>query len=426
MPVTRTLIAPRSLATLTGVALFAAGTVLGTPTLAARAAGGVSVDRVLHDARIAESSGLLASTAHPGVLWTHNDSGNPPLLYAVGRNGRTLATVRVTRAADVDWEALAPARGQDGTPLLAVADLGDNSASRAHIEIDVVPEPDPLRTVREQPVRTLRLRYPDGAVDAETLLVDPRSQRMFIVTKGLLGSTVYAVPTDAWPGTAAAGGSGSGRTAGPSRVDAVLQRVGDVPLSLVTDGCVLPDGRVLLRTYSTLMLLPALPSTATARGGHLSALNTVALPDQQQGEGLTLLDAKAGVIALSSEGRGQPVLRMRLPATFWRAGAPNTSTTPGASGAARNDDSSGNGGNGGTNEKPSGDASERADGDRVADGAYMPPTANSNPATTRSARVAMLALLALLVIGIGVGAGKRASRRRRRRLRRTAGSTPWR
>ena len=169
-----------------------------------------------------------------------------------------------------------------------------------------------------------------------------------MVTKGLLGSIIYAVPVTAWPGTAAT----------PGVVNATLQRVGDVALSLVTDGSVLPDGRVLLRTYSTLAVLPALAVTPRASGGRVSPLATLSLPDQRQGEGLAVVDAKAGVIALSSEGAGQPVLRMTPSTSFWRAGAPPA--TSGGSGSG----GSGSGGSGsGASAAPGPGAGTSAAGD---------------------------------------------------------------
>ncbi len=319
---------------LTALALAAA---LGCVPLAGIAAaadapaatpGGVSVDRVARDARIQESSGLVASGLHPGVLWTHDDSGNAPLLFALARGGATAGTVRLRGVPDVDWEALAPVTGPGGTSLLAVGDIGDNDAVRHRIEIDLVAEPRQLGSTTERPYRVLRLRYPDGPHDAETLLADPRTGRLYIVTKGVFTATVYLVPASAWPS-----GAGTGSVA-----DAVLQRVGQVSLSLVTDGAVLPDGRVLLRTYSTLAVLPALPVTPPAQGMRLEPLATVALPSQQQGEGLTVLDAGTGVIALSSEGIRQPILKVVLPAAFRQAGRPAgrraSATSPAVPGSA--------------------------------------------------------------------------------------------
>ena len=44
-------------------------------------------NNLIKDSRITESSGLAASLLHPGVLWTHNDSGNPPRIYAIDPDG---------------------------------------------------------------------------------------------------------------------------------------------------------------------------------------------------------------------------------------------------------------------------------------------------------------------------------------------------
>jgi hypothetical protein len=298
----------------------------GAVTAGTVAAGaGSAVDRTLRDPRIGESSGLVMSRRAAGVVWTHNDSGNPPLLYAVGRDGSTVATARVSGAANVDWEAIAPLTGRDGGHLLAIGDFGDNTASRSRIEIDVVPEPAVTGNSRISPVRVILLHYPDGPKDAETLLADPRDGRLYVVTKGLFSSMIYAVPDSAWPGT------GGGRT-----VTATLQPIGQVQLTLVTDGAVLPDGRVLLRTYGQLALLaplrvPAAGSATASDAATLSPLDTLPLPAQQQGEGLAVVDPAAGILLLSSEGARSPILRLTVPPDLWSAGAAAAaSSTPSA------------------------------------------------------------------------------------------------
>ena len=35
------------------------------------------------DPAVVELSGIVASRAHPGVLWVHNDSGGAPAVYAL-------------------------------------------------------------------------------------------------------------------------------------------------------------------------------------------------------------------------------------------------------------------------------------------------------------------------------------------------------
>jgi hypothetical protein len=56
--------------------------------------------------RLIESSGVTPSTRRPGVLWTHNDSGDEPRLYATDSAGDDLGSILVVGARNVDWEDL--------------------------------------------------------------------------------------------------------------------------------------------------------------------------------------------------------------------------------------------------------------------------------------------------------------------------------
>ncbi len=285
--------------------------------VSAGADAGPSVNRVVSDPAIGEDSGLALSPQHPGVLWTVNDSGNPPVLYALGPAGATVARITLTGVTDSDWEAVAAWRDGTGRVLLAAADIGDNRATRSQIEIDVVSEPSPLRSQTRKPLRRLVLRYPDGATDAESLLVDPRTQRMYVVTKGF-GSRIYAVPGSVWPGLPGAAPVDSG----------VLQPVGRTPALLVTDGAILPSGDVVLRTYGSLLLLGPLPAaSASAELPALAQLGTVDLPAQSQGEGLAI-DPATGSVLLSSEGVRQPVLRIGWPAQWPSPVSPGSGPRP--------------------------------------------------------------------------------------------------
>jgi hypothetical protein len=276
---------------------------------------GDDVDRTVRDPRITESSGLALSPTHPGVLWTHDDSGNPPLLFALGPSGRVSGTVRIPGVPDVDWEAMAAFRDAGGHAWLAAGDIGDNAAQRASVEVDVVPEPSRLADVVETPRLRLRLRYPDGPRDAETLVVDQVRRRMFVVSKGLFTGTVYAVPASAWNGTVP--------QAATTR-SATLVAVGTVPLVLVTDGTGTPDGGVLLRTYGEIARFDPFPLDGGTR--LLEPRATAALPSQQQGEGLAL-EPDGRSVLLSSEGTDQPVLRFALPADLRDAATPSPTST---------------------------------------------------------------------------------------------------
>jgi hypothetical protein len=265
-----------------------------------------TVDRVIQDGDVTESSGLATSLRHPGVLWTHNDAGNPARIYAVGPDGRIEARVRVTKVKAEDWEAVTSLRGPGDTPMIAIGDIGDNERSRDSVDVVLLPEPKKLRDDKVRPELVLRLTYPDGASNAETLLADPRDGRLYLVTKDDL-AVVYAVPERAWPGQGQRRPRPGDGDDVPVR-EATLERLGVVDLSLATDGTVLDDGRVALRSKTHLVVLP--PVEEWTRGVSVPVRASAPLPPQEQGESLTV--ANSGLL-VGSEGTGQPVLRVAVP-----------------------------------------------------------------------------------------------------------------
>ncbi len=296
---------------LLGATLLGAGA--GTPR--AQAVTERHVDRTITDNRIQESSGLAPSLLHPGVLWTHNDSGNPPRLYAIGQGGHTKATLTVRGEPDLDWEAISSFRGREGgiapgAALIAVADIGDNNAVHPNVRIAIVREPSDLRSGPVTPIRVLRLRYPGGPRDAETLLSDPRDGRLYIVSKTLFGSTLYAVPRRVWPG----GGTGVSRLT-------TLTEVATMSAGFVTDGAFLPSGRILLRGYGEVYVVD---QPSAVHHGRLAVLARAGLPDQDQGESIAVIDNGRRAL-IGSEGKDEPVLRIEVPVV---AGEQPASTLP--------------------------------------------------------------------------------------------------
>jgi hypothetical protein len=245
----------------------------------------------IEDPRVVESSGLAVGRRHPGVLWTHNDSGDAARVFAVGRDGRVLATLRFAGVEARDWEAVAVGRDDRGGSALFVGDIGDNQGLWPSVTVYRAAEPASLRDATV-PVRRYRLRYPDGPRDAEALLVDPRSNRLYLASKEDAGGGLYRAPAQL-------------------RSDRVnlLRRVGRVP-PLVTDGAFSPDGRLLvLRDYLAAHLYGA-PRGYAAPGGRLA---TVPLPPQPQGESVAF-SADGRSLLAGSEGDGSEVWRVPLPA----------------------------------------------------------------------------------------------------------------
>jgi hypothetical protein len=182
----------------------------------------------LDTAAATELSGLVLSHSHAGVLWTHNDSGDRPRLLAISSRGRLLGELELAGAQSVDWEDIAAADGD-----LYVGDIGDNLAQRETIDVYRVSERSLSGTA---PADRFTLRYPDGAHDAEALLIDPSSGALMIATKGLNGTSRLYVADHPM-----SHGLSDLRPAGNVALGNALQ---------VTAGDVSADGRtVVLRSY---------------------------------------------------------------------------------------------------------------------------------------------------------------------------------
>ncbi|MFD9863564.1 SdiA-regulated/phytase-like domain-containing protein [Streptomyces alboflavus] len=219
----------------------------------------------IKDPRITESSGLVASRAHPGVYWTHNDQDKGAFLYAVdSATGKTVATVTMTGVGKPrDIEAIS--MGPDGD--LYVGDIGDNLGGKwSFVWIYKLPEPKQLK---DQSIRAKQyvVKYSDGPRDAESMMVHPNTGRVYIVDKKEDGEgSLYQGPPPARMST--------------SRTN-VFQRVADVDL-WATDGAFSPNGKQLaLRGYLGGVTYRWEGDGKIKREGRLS------VPLQRQGESLT-------------------------------------------------------------------------------------------------------------------------------------------
>jgi hypothetical protein len=157
---------------------------------------GPGLERVgrLEDPAIVEASGIVRSRKHPGIFWVHNDSGNPPALFAVRRDGKLVRSFRV-EAPNVDWEDIAT----DDEGHLYLGDIGNNDLRLPLRSIYRVDEPDPSRPgdIPLKPSLITNYRFtPGGRFDAEGLFVS--DGRAMVVSKRLDGkdAEVFAIPLD--------------------------------------------------------------------------------------------------------------------------------------------------------------------------------------------------------------------------------------
>jgi len=203
---------------------------------------------------------VAAASWSDDVVFTHNDSGDEARFFAVdARTCATRAVYTVDGATNIDWEDMARGTAGDGSPVLWLGDIGDNDARRTSVVVYEVTEPGASSVEGKVPVRSQwTLTYPDGAHDAETLLVDPETGRPVVVTKDVAGgqSRVYRIPA-----------AGSGVLEPLTRLDVrALDRGGLAgPTWSVTGGATSPDRRsVVLRTYLAAWVWTAKPGEPLA------------------------------------------------------------------------------------------------------------------------------------------------------------------
>jgi len=249
--------------------------------------------------RVTESSGVAVSRAHPGTLWTHNDSGDGPYLYATDLRGRDLGFVRLSGARAADWEDIAlgpcPERRVD---CLYVGDTGDNSERRSTVVVYAVPEPLPLRTAADTQRVTaaaaaLTLRYPDGPHDVEALYVSPRDTAVYLVTKGR-GKAIQLYR--------------AGRAAWRAHRTVTAELVQTLPIvpdqrsgRRVTGAAIRSDGRlVAIRTYTAIYFFTPGP------GGRLTPRGPVCALDRrgQLGEAIDFQDDSTLVLTSEADPLG--------------------------------------------------------------------------------------------------------------------------
>ncbi|HEX3184303.1 MAG TPA: hypothetical protein VHQ94_05890 [Pyrinomonadaceae bacterium] len=275
--------------------------VYGTPTRIAN----------LKNPAIDESSGIAASRTNPGIYWTHNDSGDGPLVYAFDATGESRGVFRVAGAQARDWEDMAIGPGPErGQSYLYLGDIGDNDKVRTEIVVYRVAEPKltpaDKTSTKARPKTTaaadaIRLRYPGGKFDAETLLVHPVTGNLYIITKAMLANAVVYE---------AAAPLVSGQVTTLKRIAEI--KVPSLLGGALTGGSISPDGhRVALCDYlqGYEVVLPR--SSKNFNDVWKQKITGFNLGQREQGESITYrADGKA--LLATSEGKRPPLIQVEL------------------------------------------------------------------------------------------------------------------
>jgi hypothetical protein len=238
---------------------------------------------LIDDSRVTESSGLAASTAHPGLAYTVNDSGDDPRIFAIDiATGRVVGVTSVVDAQWRDAEALALRDGK-----LWLADTGNNLLVRADPALYVLDEPGPGTQ------RLAATRYPVdlGSLTADVEAIAVLPDRVDLYVKGFpAGYTLELI--------------GSLRADEPNRARKTNRTVPP----FATDATATADGQHVLIRNSALV---EIRDATTWRLVHRDLT-----PAMAQAETITL-EAGEWSYLIGSEGPRSPLLRVEFRPSEW-------------------------------------------------------------------------------------------------------------
>jgi hypothetical protein len=194
--------------------------------------------------------------------------------------GKSLGEYALMGVSQTDWEDIAVGQGPGAGSYIYVGDIGDNSANRTGVQIYRLPEPEVTTTQAAVKMtvtaQVLRFTYPDGAHNAETLMVDPVSGDILILTKDTNGtSTLF-------------------KAANSTAVDTptMLEKVTTVQIGMsgtmaaqAGGGDISPTGdRIIVRAYTTTLLWPRASTWAAT---FMVAPKMLTSPTEPQAEGVS-------------------------------------------------------------------------------------------------------------------------------------------
>ena len=251
---------------------------------------------LLKDKAIDEASGITASWHHNNAFWAHNDSGDAPRIFLISTDGETLATVYLENIEARDWEDIA-LNVEDSIAYIYIAETGDNREVYEDKYIYRFAEPfleNGETEIYITDIETIRFAYPEKARDAESLLIDPLTRDIIVVSKREKFSKIFELKY-------------------PYSKDTVniLVEKGELPFRNTVAGDISADGKeVLLKTYDEVFYWKRKGNESIAK---LLITDCVRIPYLREPQGEAIAWSKAGdsFFTLSEEYQS-------IPARFYR------------------------------------------------------------------------------------------------------------
>lgn len=232
-----------------------------------------------------DASGITDAVGFENSVWVHND--HDPHLYLISYDGHLLKQLPFNAYAR-DWEDMASGPGpESNVNYIYIAETGDNDEVFPEYYIYRFREPGQDQE-RIDHFETIPFKYPDGkSYDVETLLLDPHTRDLYLVTKRLLTQAhVFRLP---YPQK-----TGESNTA---------ELVTSIPYGMLTSGSISRDGReILLKSYTNIFYWKVRDgeSIAAALGRPHDMLPPYRL--EPQGEAIAFDKNAGGYFTISEKG----------------------------------------------------------------------------------------------------------------------------
>jgi hypothetical protein len=206
---------------------------------------------IIENEDITEASGLAVSLKNPGILWTHNDSGDENRIFAIDTNGSHIGQYYLDGIENRDWEDLAVGRSNiDNESYIFIGDIGDNDEEYNVKYVYFFPEPEIAAgdinfSYFINDYSTIEFTYPDGVRDAETLMFDSETEDIYIIgkrdSKVRLYRIAYPYPTNTVQAELV------------EKISFTFDPEEDVPSNYITGGDISLSGEeILLKTYNNI------------------------------------------------------------------------------------------------------------------------------------------------------------------------------
>jgi len=247
----------------------------------------------MKDAKLEEASGLAMSRVNAGHLWTHNDSFNDPDIFLIDKDLKVKLTCRLAGISNRDWEDIAVGPGPEaGKSYIYLGEIGDNLGQYPIKIIYRFEEPVLTGDVKKLTITrfdTIAFQLPGMRTkDTETLMIDPVSKDLYVVSKREEPVHVYEL-----------------KYPYPVRDTLTAQDIATIPTTMVVAGGFSADGKeALLKNYKNIYYWR---NDAARPWAEVFKEKPMILPydEEPQGESIAWDEDGSGFYTLSEKKKGK-------------------------------------------------------------------------------------------------------------------------